>query len=180
MRTATIVLAAYVMCVVTAAIWRLMPSLAHDAVPAVGALTAAYLGHTARPLRAPATAGAVVLGYLIDVVSGTPVGLTSLVLAITTVVARGTQQTIFVRGAAMTIAFSGFIALVASLASWILRVAFHVPRAHSAALELQQMALGAIATALIGPLVWRVFRRIDAAFARTHREREAALEGLAP
>ena len=38
----------------------------------------------------------------------------------------------------------------------------------------------AIATALVGPLVWRLFRRIDAAYARTHRERDAALEGLAP
>ena len=42
------------------------------------------------------------------------------------------------------------------------------------------MALVALATALIGPLVWRLFRRIDAAYARTHRERDAALEGLAP
>jgi hypothetical protein len=37
-----------------------------------------------------------------------------------------------------------------------------------------------VATATLGPLVWRIFRRIDAAFARTHRERDAALEGLAP
>jgi hypothetical protein len=42
------------------------------------------------------------------------------------------------------------------------------------------VALVTIATAVVGPLVWRVFRRIDATFARTHRERDAALEGLAP
>jgi len=46
--------------------------------------------------------------------------------------------------------------------------------------ELKHIALVAISTALLGPAVWRVFRRIDAAFARTHRERDAALEGLAP
>jgi hypothetical protein len=31
---------------------------------------------------------------------------------------------------------------------------------------------------VVGPLLLRGFRRIDAAFARTHREKDAALEGL--
>jgi rod shape-determining protein MreD len=179
-RTATIVIVAYVMCVLIAAIWRYMPGVVHDAIPAIGPLTAAYLGYTLRPFRAPSTAGVVVLGYLIDVVSGTPPGLTSIVLAITAEIARATQQRIFVRGASMTIAFSGFIALISAFASWILRAIFHGLSTGSASLELQHAALGAIATALVGPAVWKIFRRIDAAYARTHREREAALEGLVP
>ena len=60
-----------------------------------------------------------------------------------------------------------------------MRALYGVPT-RRASLELQHIALVAIATALVGPLVWRMFRRIDAAFARTHRERDAALEGLAP
>jgi rod shape-determining protein MreD len=168
------------MCVLIAAIWRYMPGVVHDAIPAIGPLTAAYLGYTLRPFRAPSTAGVVVLGYLIDVVSGTPPGLTSIVLAITAEIARATQQRIFVRGASMTIAFSGFIALISAFASWILRAIFHGLSTGSASLELQHAALGAIATALVGPAVWKIFRRIDAAYARTHREREAALEGLVP
>jgi rod shape-determining protein MreD len=179
-RTATIVIVAYDMCVLIAAIWRYMPGVVHDAIPAIGPLTAAYLGYTLRPFRAPSTAGVVVLGYLIDVVSGTPPGLTSIVLAITAEIARATQQRIFVRGASMTIAFSGFIALISAFASWILRAIFHGLSTGSASLELQHAALGAIATALVGPAVWKIFRRIDAAYARTHREREAALEGLVP
>lgn len=179
MRTATIVLVAYVLCVVVAAVWRHMPGFTHDAIPAIGALTAAYLGHTTRPHRAPATAGAVVIGYLIDVISGTPVGMSSLVLAMTADIARSTQQRIFVRGVAMTIGYSAFIALFASLAKILVSVLFGIPRP-PVALELEQMALVALATALVGPLVWRLFRRIDAAYARTHREREAALEGLTP
>ena len=180
MRTATIVLVAYVMCVLMAAVWRFAPGFLHDAIPGIGPLTAAYLGYTLRPYRAPSTAGVVVLGYLIDVVSGTPPGLTSLVLAITAEIARATQQRIFVRGASMTIAFSGFIALISTLASWLLRAIFHGLPTGTAKLELQHAALVVIATALVGPIVWRVFRRIDAAYARTHREREAALEGLVP
>jgi len=180
MRTATIVLVAYVMCVLLAAVWRFAPGFLHDAIPGVGPLTAAYLGYTLRPYRAPSTAGVVVLGYLIDVISGTPPGLTSLVLAITAEIARATQQRIFVRGASMTIAFSGFIALVSALAGWLLRAWFHGLPTASASLELQHAALAAIVTALVGPLVWKIFRRIDAAYARTHRERDAALEGLVP
>ena len=179
MRTATIVLVAYALCVIVASIWRHMPGFTHDAIPAIGALTAAYLGHTTRPYRVPATAGAVVLGYLYDVISGTPVGMSSLVLAMTADIARATQQRIFVRGTAMTMGFCAFIALFASLAKILVSVVFGIPRP-PVALELQQMALIAFATALLGLPIWKLFRRIDAAYARTHRERDAALEGLRP
>ncbi len=179
MRTATIVLVAYVLCVIVATVWRYMPGLVHDAIPALGALTAAYLGHTTRPHRVPATAGAIVLGYLQDVISGTPPGMSSLALAMTAEAARTTQQRIFVRGTAMTIGYSAFIALFASLARILVSLFFGIPRP-PVGLEMQQIALIAFATALVGPIVWRLFRRIDAAYARTHRERDAALEGLTP
>ncbi|HEY5947937.1 MAG TPA: hypothetical protein VIV40_20715 [Kofleriaceae bacterium] len=179
MRTATLVLVAYVLSVIVASVWRYLPGFTHDAIPAIGALTAAYLGHTTRPYRAPATAGAVVLGYLMDVISGTPVGMSCLVLGMTADIARSTQQRIFVRGTAMTIGFCAFIALFAGLSKMLVSVVFGIPRP-AVALELQQLALISLSTALFGPLVWRLFRRIDAAYARTHRERDAALEGLAP
>jgi rod shape-determining protein MreD len=179
MRIATIVLVAYVLCVIAASIWRYLPGFTHDAIPAIGALTAAYLGHTTRPHRAPVYAGAVVLGYLIDVISGTPVGMSCLVLGTTADIARSTQQRIFVRGTAMTIGFCGFIALFAGLAKILISVLFGIPRP-PVGLELQQLALVSMSTAIFGPLMWKLFRRIDAAYARTHRERDAALEGLAP
>jgi cell shape-determining protein MreD len=180
MRTATIVIVAYVIAVILAAVWRFMPGFTRDAIPAIGALTAAYLGHTTRPFRAPAIAGAVILGYLIDVISGTPVAMSSLALAMTAEIARTTQQRIFVRGALMTIAYSAFIAIFASLARLAVSFTFGIPRAPTATLELKFMSLTAFSTALIGPIIWRLFRRIDAAYARTHRERDAALEGLTP
>jgi cell shape-determining protein MreD len=179
-RTATIVLAAYALCVICGACWRLLPTqLLRDAVPELGALTSAYLGLTARRGLAPAVCGSVVIGYLADVISGVPAGLAALVLGVTCLVTRSAQQRILVRGAVMTIAFSAFIALVSNVVGLIVRAAAGIPVA-SITVELQHLALVVGATALIGPLVWRVFRRIDAAFARTHREREAALEGLMP
>ena len=180
MRTGTIVLAAYFLCVVLGAVWRLMPfQLVCDAVPDLGALTAAYLGLTARREVAPAVGGSVVLGYLIDLISGAPPGLMALVFGLTGLVARAVQQRILVRGAAMTIGFSAFVAVIAGVVAIFVRGLYGVPSG-AFSTDLQHLALVTIATALIGPLVWRVFRRIDAAFARTHREREAALEGLAP
>jgi rod shape-determining protein MreD len=177
-RTATIVLAAYVLCTVVAAVWRLMPWI-DDAIPDVGALTAAYLGLTARRQVSPAIGGGVVLGYLVDLISGAPPGLFAVVLALTTLVARAIQQRILVRGAAISIAFSAFVALLSNTLALIVRV---LSRMESAAftIELSHLARVTIATAILGPLVWRMFRRIDATFARTHRERDAALEGLAP
>ncbi|HUJ62297.1 MAG TPA: hypothetical protein VLX92_27510 [Kofleriaceae bacterium] len=179
MRTATFVLVAYLMCVVVASVWRFMPDAARDAVPDLGALTAAYLGLTARRALAPAVAGSIVLGYLIDLISGAPPGLIALVLGLTGVVARAVQQRIYVRGWAMTAVFSGFVALIAAALQLIVRAAYGVPRG-SWSVELHGLAVVAIATAIVGPAVWRIFRRIDAGFARTHRERDAALEGIAP
>ena len=180
MRTATLVIVAYLVCVIIASVWRLMPlAFLRDAAPEVGALTAAYLGLTARRGVAPAVGGSVVLGYLVDLISGGPPGLMALVLGLTGLVARAVQQRMLVRGAAMTMAFSAFVALVAGVLALVVRGVYHVPRA-ALALELQHIALITVCTALVGPLVWRMFRRIDAAFARTHRERDAALEGLAP
>jgi cell shape-determining protein MreD len=179
-RTSTIVLAAYLMCVVVAAAWRLVPfGFTQDAIPDLGALTAAYLGLTARRGVAPAVAGAVVLGYLVDLIGGAPPGLFSLTLGLTCLVVHTVQQRILVRGAIMTIAFSAFVAVIAGVLALVIRAFHHLARA-AMTTELAHLALVTVATAIVGPLVWRMFRRIDATFARTHRERDAALEGLAP
>jgi rod shape-determining protein MreD len=177
-RTATIVLVAYLICVAVASLWRLAPWIA-DAIPDIGALTAAYLGLTARRQVAPAIGGAIALGYLVDLISGSPAGLVALVLGLTTLVARAVQQRILVRGAAISVAFSAFVALIVGILAWLVRELYQVPTA-AFAVELRHLGGVTIATAIVGPLVWRVFRRIDAAYARTHRERDAALEGLAP
>jgi rod shape-determining protein MreD len=180
MRTGTITLVAYAVCVIVASLWRTLPiELFHDAVPDLGAMTAAYLGLTARRNVAPAVGGSVVLGYLVDIISGTPAGLFALTLGLTCLVARAVQQRILVRGAAMTMGFSAFVALVAGIAAILVRGLYGIPRG-AFGTELVHIVIVTVATALLGPLVWRMFRRIDAAFARTHRERDAALEGLNP
>jgi rod shape-determining protein MreD len=178
MRTATLILVAYLLCVALAAMWRFLPWI-RDAVPDLGALTAAYLGLTARRHVSPAVGGAVVMGYLVDLITGAPPGLFAFVLALAALIARAVQRRILVRGAALSIAFSAFIALVTGALALMIRAAYGMSTT-ALSIELQHIALATVATAITGPLVWRMFRRIDAAFARTHRERDAALEGLAP
>jgi rod shape-determining protein MreD len=180
MRTATLVLVAYAVCLIFSAVWRLWPlELVRDATPHLGALTATYLGLNARHQVAPALAGSVALGYLIDLVNGLPVGFGALVLALCGLVAVGVQRRILVRGLAMTIGFCGFVGVLASSLGWFIRFTYDVPRA-SIGTELLHLFKASLATAIVGPAVWRLFRRVDAAFARTHRERDAALEGLVP
>ena len=63
-------------------------------------------------------------------------------------------------------------------ADWpAVRAIYRMPIA-AAWIELRHIALVAIASALCGALVWKIFRRIDATYARTHRDRDAALEGI--
>ncbi len=180
MRTATIVVVAFLLGVLLAATWPRLPlGIIAQSAPDIGALTAGYLGLTARRGLAPAMGGAVIAGYLLDIVGGTPPGYLALTLALTCLIAYGTQRRILVRGTAMTIGFSGFVAMTAGVLGWLVRVSQGMSRG-TVSLELQYVVVGTITTMLLGPTIWRGFRRIDAAFARTQRERDAALEGLAP
>lgn len=172
-------LIAYALLVVVGSTWHLLPKPICDAVPDVAAVTAGFLGLTVRRDIAAALAGSIVLGYLRDVVSGAPAGFFALVLAITCLIARAVQQRLYVRGPSMTLAFSAFVAVASSLVARGVGSAFHIPGA-AFSLEVRHMFAAAVATALVAPIIWRIFRRVDAAFARTQRERDAALDGLAP
>ncbi|MBP6631814.1 MAG: hypothetical protein KBG28_25055 [Kofleriaceae bacterium] len=180
MRTAAVVAVAYLLAVVVSSVWRLLPApVSTVLVPDVVALTAAYLGLTARGPVAPAMAGAVVLGYLADLISGAPPGLLALTAALSTLLAHGVHRRLLVRGATMTVAFAVFVGVASSLLLLLLRVS-HGLRGAAAGVELTRVAGVGLATGLLGPVVLGLYRRIDAAFARTGRERDAALEGLAP
>jgi hypothetical protein len=176
-RTATHALVAYLVLLLLGSIWRLLPIGAlHAAAPDVAALVAAYLGLTARNYIAPAVAGAVATGYLADLLSGAPPGLHALIGGAVCLLGHGVHRRILVRGWAMTLGFSAFVGAAASVCVIAIRVASHHPVELGHA--VRALIAVAIGTAAIGPLVFRLHRRIDAAFARTHRERDAALEGI--
>ncbi|MCE9573918.1 MAG: hypothetical protein K8W52_12285 [Deltaproteobacteria bacterium] len=176
MRTSSHVLVAYLVLLVVASVWRLLPLVPHAAAPDVGGLVAAYLGLTARGRIAPAVAGAVMVGYLADLLGGAPTGLHAVVGGLVCILGHLVHRRILVRGLTMTLAFSAFVGAAAAVAVVIIsELADRGLALGSTGRSVLQIALG---TGAIGPTVFWLHRRVDAAFARTHRERDAALEGI--
>ena len=177
MRLAAQVFMAYFLILVVGALWRLGPF--ERAIPDLVALSAIYLGLSAREKVAPAMLAAVVMGYLADLLVGAPRGLLTFDAGLLCLVGHFVQGRLIVRGRIFTMAFSALVGLASGLILLGLRVWLG---RFSGALgsELWTLLLSALATGLAGPLVFRLCRRVDGRFARTQRERDAALEGLLP
>jgi len=174
MRIAAHVFLAYALVLVLAAVWRQLPIA--RAAPDVVALVAVYLGLTARSRLAPPTAGAVVLGYLGDLLIGTPTGLLSLTAGLVCIVGHLVHRRLLVRGTLFTMAFSFFAGLFAGLVVLVIRLGSGgLPG--STWSELFALFFSAVLTGLVGPVVFRLCRIIDARFARTRRERDAPIGG---
>src|SRR5690606_38519332 len=157
MRTASQVLLAYALVLALGAIWRLTPL--GRVAPDLVALSAVYLGLTARHRLAPAIAGAVVLGYLADLLSGTPRGLPALVAGIMCIVGHVTHRRMIVRGWGVTIAVSFFTGLLSGLVALALR-AYAGITARSLGVDLMAIVYVALLTALVGPTMFRLCRTI--------------------
>jgi hypothetical protein len=180
MRTMVLVMVAYVVTLILASTWHRLPiGFLSQSAPDIGAVTAAYIGLTSRRGLAPAMLGSVSLGYLIDLITGTPVGFFALLLGMICIIAIGAQRSFLVRGPVMIIGFCGVVAVAAGILTWVIKMAHSIPR-ESLGLGTNHLLFTALTTMIAGPLVLRGFRRIDAAFARTERERAAALEGISP
>lgn len=180
MRSASLVLVCYVLMLITGVVWSRLPiGPLRLTPPDLAALTAGYLGLTARRGIAGAVAAAVVTGYLADLFSGAPIGLLALVSGLTCVLAFLIQRRILVRGRALTLAFAASTGLVAEILVWILLALGGQP-GPTFEHPLLALVMVAFTTGVIGLGALRLYRRVDAAFARTHRERDHALEGLTP
>ncbi len=197
MRVAAQVLLAYALMVVCGAIWHriadvLEPVLRlHHAIPDLVALSSVYLGLTARQQLVPATCGAVIIGYLGDLLLGTPRGTQALVAGVVCLFGHVIHRRLIVRGLLRTAILGAFAGLAAGLLGMLTRAyAGHLPTALAATDSATASAAGsligqlgvlvwaALLTGLAGPVVFRLCRRLDARFARTQREREAAREGI--
>jgi hypothetical protein len=180
MRSASLVLICYVLMLVTGVLWWRLPlGPLRLTPPDLAALTAGYLGLTARRGIAGPVAAAVITGYLADLLTGAPAGLFALVGGVTCVLAFLIQRRILVRGRALTLAFAASTGLAAQILVWML-LTFAGEPLPTFEHPLLTMAMAGLTTGVIGLGALRLYRRVDAAFARTHRERDHALEGLAP
>lgn len=176
MRNAAHIGAAYLIILVLGAVWRLFPV---QSMPDIVALVAAYLGLTAREQLAPAMFGAVILGYLADLLGGTPKGLMALTAAVVCVVGHVVHRRILVRGLGATMTFAFFTGLAAGVFVLIIRAFYgYMPAGLWA--DLGVLFGSALLTGLAGPVMFRISRALDTRFARTLRERDVALDGRMP
>jgi hypothetical protein len=176
MRSAALVLIGYGVMLVLGVVWPVLPlGPLREMPPDIAALTAGYLGLTARRGLAGAVAASVIAGYLADLLSGTPPGMLALVSGITCVLGHLVQRRILVRGWAV-VGFAAALGASSAILRLLVRLVVGLPI--GGIREPAMIVMLGLTTALFGTLLLRLYRRVDAAFARTHREREHALEGL--
>lgn len=146
-------------------------------MPNAVAVIALYLGLTWRGRLAPAMAAAAGIGYLADVLAGTPAGLLTLVACLICAAAHVVQGRLVIRGKIAAIAASAAAALVAGLL--VVGLA-RLGAVSQAPLPVDLVLLVEIAavTALFGPLILTLHRRLDSRLLRTRRERDELLEGV--
>ena len=174
MRHLSQIAAAQGVLLVLGVLWRVMPFEVVAPLPAV--VYAAYLGVSTRDRIPIAVAVAVTIGYLSDLVGGSPRGLMALVAGILCVATRAASARLLLRGRLFVATFTLVASLGASALVVGIRLLWGVPVGSVAREAIVAIGSG-LATATIAPLVFRLCRAIDAAFARTARERDALREG---
>jgi len=175
MRRVALVLLGYVLVVLLGPLWRITPF--EVVVPNLALIMAAYLGITARESMAGATAAAVAIGYVSDLLGGSPIGLSMFLAGVGCIGARLVTARLLVRGRGFIFVLLASMSLVAAGLSYFLR-AYHGAGRSPLANELL-IALGcALVTGTLAVPVFRFCRMVDARFARTEREREAVREGF--
>lgn len=175
MRLTVQVFLAYALLLVLGVVLRVLPLT--RAGPDVLALVAVYLGLTARDRVAPAILAAVIIGYLADLLMGTPRGLLALTAGLVCLTGHLVQGRLIVRGLLFTTVFSFFTGILTGALVLTITALCGMTIA-SFGNEMWVLLGSSILTGLSGPVVFRMCRRVDARFARTRRERDAALEGI--
>jgi cell shape-determining protein MreD len=183
MRTAAHVLVGYLLLLCAGVMWQYLPL--GFAMPDLVACFAVYLGLTARPVvvanqplrMAPATLAAIILGYLADLLGGTPRGTMALAAGLVCIAGQLVQRQLILRGLLAAVGLAFFAGLLSGIIILVVR-AWGGVLTGATGREAGMLFVSALLTGLMGPLVFRLCRAIDARFARTARERDAVLGGL--
>lgn len=161
--------ATYLVVVLLAPLWhamaaglgRLQPWAAGIPLPNLPVLAALYLALGVRGSPSSSAASLVVLGYLMDLLTGAPKGLHVLTLLLVYFLVRGSSRRLYVQGRLTQMG----VALVATLLHAVIEVALHValpPRGQWSILGYAPVEAGV--TAAVAPLgfylLWRLDRRV--------------------
>jgi rod shape-determining protein MreD len=123
-----------------------------------------YLGlHGGNVDGAVAAAG---VGYVLDLIQGTPKGLMTFLAVLLFVVVRGTCSAVEVRGRTAFAIAAGAGTLFLSLGAFVMLRWISAPETDPGATLLPRMLLEAVLTAIVAPLVHLGMRRIDRLFTK--------------
>lgn len=156
MRPVATVIVAFLLLLVQSTWLELMP--VHLPTPALGLLAVLHVGLSGRWSLSTAALMAFAIGYLFDLVAGTPRGLHPFAFVVLVLLARLLAARVAVRGAVMRAA-TGFVAsLFTSLLVIIVRAQVAPDGGYAG---LRQVPLEALLTAACAPVVLFLLERLD-------------------
>jgi len=157
MRLLFLILIGFFLSAVLSAAWAAL-SL-EGPTPDVVALVAIYLGMSGRARLFPSVGAAVVLGYMVDLLAGSPKGLLSFVAGVLCLTGYVIQRRLFVRGRVFLIVFSAGTGLLAGVLALVVRSGLGKQAAFAGGSSM--LLWSAALTGLLGPLVFRLCRRAE-------------------
>jgi len=156
MRSAATLFVAYLLLILQSTVLELAP--VHMAVPSFGLLVVLHVGLSPKWTISSSAVVAFVTGYLFDLVSGAPQGVHAFVFTLMALFARALTTRVAVNDIVLGAATS----FVASLLSAFLIVLVRAQVSPEGGWGgLRQAPLEAVLTAIAGPFVLSLFRRLD-------------------
>jgi len=156
MRSILTLVVAYLLLILQSTVLELAP--VRMAAPSFGLLVVLYVGLSAKWTISSASMVALATGYLLDLVSGAPQGVHALVFILIAIAARALATRVVVQGIVLGAATSFVASLLAAALVVIVRARVAPEGGYGG---LRQAPLEALLTAVAGPPVIGLLRRID-------------------
>jgi rod shape-determining protein MreD len=156
MRSAITLFVAYLLLILQSTVLELLP--VRMAAPSLGLLVVMHVGVSGKWSVSSASVVAFATGYLLDLVSGAPQGVHAFVFVLMALFARALSVRVAVTGIVMSAAVSFVASLLAALIVVIVRAQVAPEGGYGG---LRQAPIEAVLTAIAGPFVLGLLRRID-------------------
>ena len=156
MRSLITIVVAYLLLILQSTVLELAP--VRMAAPSLGLLVVLHVGLSAKWSVSSAAVVSFITGYLLDLVSGAPQGVHSLVFVLMVLFARALSARVTVAGLVLPAATSFIASLLAALLVVLVRAQVAPEGGYGG---LRQAPLEALLTGFCGPIVLGLLRRID-------------------
>jgi rod shape-determining protein MreD len=156
MRSAITLVVAYLLLILQSTVLELAP--VRMAAPSLGLLVVMHVGLSGKWSVSSASLVAFATGYLLDLVSGAPQGVHAFVFVLMALFARALAARVAVTGIVMSAAVSFVASLLAAVLIVIVRARVAPEGGYGG---LRQAPIEAVLTAIAGPFVLGLLRRID-------------------